>query len=72
MGRPFRVAGDGPGNWGEGRMAQQAPADIEHDFAGELCSSTVERQNLANDGSVVTSEHSYKCGSVHSLRQKTI
>jgi hypothetical protein len=30
------VAGDGPGNWGEGRMAQQAPADIEHDFAGDL------------------------------------
>ena len=28
------AAGDGPGSWGEGRMAQQAPADIEHDFAG--------------------------------------
>jgi hypothetical protein len=25
-----------PGNWGEGRMAQQGPADIEHDFAGDL------------------------------------
>ena len=30
------TAGDGPGNWGEGRMAQQAPADIEHDTAGDL------------------------------------
>ena len=29
------AAGDGPGSWGEGRMAQQAPADIEHDFAGK-------------------------------------
>ena len=28
------AAGDGPGNWGEGRMAQQAPADIEHVYAG--------------------------------------
>jgi hypothetical protein len=30
------TAGDGPGNWGEGRMAQQAPADIEHDYAGSI------------------------------------
>ena len=36
MGSPTAAAGDGPGNWGEGRMAQQAPADIEHDFAGDL------------------------------------
>ena len=41
MGSPTAVAGDGPGNWGEGRMAQQAPADIEHDFAGDMNCKTV-------------------------------
>jgi hypothetical protein len=30
---PLNPAGDGPGSWGEGRMAQQAPTDIEYDFA---------------------------------------
>ena len=38
------VAGNGPGNWGEGRMAQQAPADIEHDFAGDFISKRASRR----------------------------
>jgi hypothetical protein len=39
------ATGDGPGNWGEGRMAQQAPADIEHDFAGDLSSKHANRHH---------------------------
>jgi hypothetical protein len=41
------VAGNGPGNWGEGRMAQQAPADIEHDFAGDFMSSKRANRRLS-------------------------
>ena len=44
-------AGDGPGNWGEGRMAQQAPADIEYDYAGNII---IHMQSMPNTIITVT------------------